>query len=444
MNKSLVGLVFLGLFSLLACNNDRLNDPYDRQIEESLNRVSPTGSYKYYQFPEVGDYAAIPHQDPHNIITADKAELGKLLFHETGLAVDAAYPVGRGSYSCASCHVASAGFTPGRFQGVADGAVGVGENRRKLDIYTGTEVDAQGARPLSVLNVAYVTNMLWSGIFGGSGVNEGTEAWWSFNPAAEINFEGLEGMESQNIESLHLHRMSLSDELLDVYGYRELFDRCFPEYPEAERYTDETVAFALGAYLRTVLANEAPFQDWLKGDKTAMTASEKRGALLFLNEARCTNCHKGPSFNAMEFHAIGASDLHEFDAVLNTSEDDRRSLGRAFFSGRTEDENCFKVPQLYNLKDYTHYFHGSSKTTLREVIEYKMAAQSENPRVGPEHLSDLFKPVDLSQQQVNDLLDFLENALRDDNLERYVPESLPSGNCFPNNDLFSRIELGCD
>ncbi len=444
MNKSLAGLVFLGLFALLACNNDRLADPYDQQIEEALVRISPTGSVDYYQFPDSDDFAAIPHQDEHNPVTADKAELGKLLFHETGLAIDAVYPVGQGTYSCATCHVASAGFTPGRIQGVADGAVGFMENRQKLELYDSDQVDAQGTRPLSVLNVAYVTNMLWSGIFGAHGVNTGTESWWTVNPAAEINFTGFEGMEAQNIESLELHRMGLNDVLLDEYGYRELFDICFPDVPVEDRYTDETLAFAIGAYLRTVLANEAPFQDWLKGDKHAMTASEKRGALLFLNDARCANCHNGPSFNAMEFHALGTSDLYEKEGIHNTDENDTRSLGRAFFSGRLEDENCFKVPQLYNLKDYTHYFHGSSKTTLREVIEFKMRAVSENPRVSQEILSSRFAPVDLSENEIQDLIAFLENALYDDDLERYVPEELPSGNCFPNNDLFSRIELGCE
>jgi cytochrome c peroxidase len=38
----------------------------------------------------------------------------------------------------------------------------------------------------------------------------------------------------------------------------------------------------------------------------------------------------------------------------------------------------------------------------------------------------------------------LENGLYDPDLERYAPAYILSGNCFPNNDSQSRIDLGCD
>ncbi len=443
MNKTLGCLVLFGLF-LYACTNDHLDSPYDDQIKEALGRIAPTGTYDYYQFPESGDLAAIPNQEFINPITAGKVELGKMLFHETGLAASAAYPVGQGTYSCASCHIASAGFTPGRPQGLADGGLGFEANRQKLSGYEGNEVDAQGVRPLSVLNVAYVTNTLWSGIFGARGINEGTEEFWDHNPLSEINHLGLEGIEAQNIEGMELHRMEINEEVLDELGYRAFFDACFPEIPVEERYNNTTASFALGAYLRTLFANEAPFQKWLGGQSNALTSAEKRGALLFLGKARCFVCHNGPSFNAVDFHALGTKDLYEHADALNTGEDDQRNLGRGFFTGETEDAFKFKVPQLYNLKDYSHYFHGSSKTTLREVIDYKIKAEAENELVSAEQLSSSFRPIDLTEKENADLLVFLENGLRDPNLERYVPEEVLSGNCFPNNDLFSRIELGCD
>jgi len=73
-----------------------------------------------------------------------------MLFFETGI-----------TYSCASCHVPSAGFRPGTVQGIADGGIGFGENgenRAKLAAYRESEMDVQSVRPLSVLNVAYVEN----------------------------------------------------------------------------------------------------------------------------------------------------------------------------------------------------------------------------------------------------------------------------------------------
>ena len=443
MNKTL--LLLLGVILFFShCKYDKLPDPLDAQLRAALDRVSKTGSYEYYILPGSDDFSSIPNQDPNNPITAGKVALGKMLFHETGLASGAQLSACRETYSCSSCHIADAGFTPGRIQGIADGGIGFGANRQLWSIYQEDEIDAQGLRPLTILNVAYVTNTLWSGIFGAKGVNEGTEDVWEHGALSEVNFLGLEGLESQNIEGLPLHRLEISEKVLDDYGYRAHFDACFPDIPEEDRYNFTTASFALGAYLRTVLANKAPFQGWLKGDKTAMSDAEKRGALLFLGKARCYYCHNSPSFNSMNFYALGTRDLYHESGALNTSEADDRNLGRGFFTGKEEDRYTFKVPQLYNVEDYASYFHGSSKRTLREVLEFKINARSENENVSDEQLSNRFQPLELSEEEISDILEFLEKSLRDPDLQRYVPEEVLSGNCFPNNDPESRVDLGCD
>ena len=50
----------------------------------------------------------------------------------------------------------------------------------------------------------------------------------------------------------------------------------------------------------------------------------------------------------------------------------------------------------------------------------------------------------MSENDIDDLVAFLENGLNDPDLERYAPDYILSGNCFPNNDPQSRIDLGCD
>ena len=131
--------------------------------------------------PSSTDFTSIPNQDPKNPITTEKVDLGKMLFFETGLGLEPTYPVSKETYSCSSCHIPERSFTAGRFQGIADGAVGYGqsgEKRKKNPYYEGDEVDAQGARPLPMLNLAYVTNALWAGSFGSYNVNTGTESAW--------------------------------------------------------------------------------------------------------------------------------------------------------------------------------------------------------------------------------------------------------------------------
>ncbi|MCB0376718.1 MAG: cytochrome-c peroxidase, partial [Sinomicrobium sp.] len=253
---------------------------------------------------------------------------------------------------------------------------------------------------------------------------------------------GYVGLEAQNIEAFNLHRLEINDHVLDDYGYRALYDAAFSDFAVEERYSPTTSSFAISAFLRSFLANKAPLQDWLKGDKEALTDNQKEGALLFFGKARCFTCHKEPAFNAMNFHALGTPDMYEVGG-LNTGPDDVRNLGRGMFTGKEEDMYRFKVPQLYNLKDYATYFHGSSKTTLREVIDYKIKAQSENPQVSNDRLSPSFRPLELTETEIDQLMDFLENALYDAQMGRYVPDSVLSGNCFPNNDEISRKQLGC-
>jgi len=395
--------------------------------------------------PEEGDYSKFL-QEPKNLMTPAKVELGKLLFFETGLGADAIKEVGKFTYSCGTCHVPAKGFMPGTLQGIADGGIGFGldgESRARFHLYEENELDAQGARPLSLLNAGFISNTSWAGMFGAGNINEGTEHMWGVNTPTEINHLGLSGLESQNIEGLHLHRMKINKEIADSYGYTEMFDQAFPDFPEEERYSIMTTSFALSAYIRSLVPNRAPFQKWLKGNMSAMTNSEKAGGILFFGKAGCINCHKGPGLNNQNFYAIGVKDLYETGEAFATGPDDLRNLGRGGFTDRPEDMYKFKVPQIYNMKDSPFYFHGSSKRSLREVVEYFNDAQIENENVDA-NVSAFFRPLNLTEEEIVDLTKFLETGLFDPNLNRYMPTEVLSGNCFPNNDILSKVQMGCE
>ena len=413
----------------------------DDELRTAVVEASPTGNIDYFIMPESDEYDKLPNQDPNNPITKEKVELGKLLFFETGIAQNPAYIESLESYSCATCHVPNRGFLPGRLQGIADGGIGFGDNGSFRSIspnYEESEVDAQGNRPLTVMNVTYMTNTTWSGTFGANDNNIGTEEHWT--GLAEVNHTGFVGLEAQNIEGMHLHRMEINDKILYDYGYAELFDAAFPEMSEEERYSEMGASFALSAYLRTILTNETPFQDFLKG-QNSMTTNQKLGGLVFFGKGRCSLCHNSPALGGNKFYSLGTKDLHEAGGV-QTSADDPRVLGRASFTHEEDDMYCFKVPQLYNLRDYSTFFHGSSKQTIEEVVDYKIHAQSENPFV-PKNLMDI-QPLELTDKERSDLVDFLTYGLYDYDIERYVPDQVLSGNCFPNNDPMSRRHLGCE
>jgi len=429
------------IFTLLASCSENL-DPTDEQLLSLLEEHSPTVSSDYFIMPDAQEYNKLPNVDPHNPITEEKIALGKMLFFDPALAQNPMHENSYETYSCSSCHVPSRGFLPGRLQGIADGAIGFGDDGTKrlmAEGYEESELDAQGNRPMTTMNVTYMTNTLWGGLFGANDKNEGTEYAWT--GLAEVNHTGYVGLEAQNIEGFDLHRLEINDHVLDDYGYRELFDIAFADFPEEERYTPVTASFAMGAFLRSILTNEAPFQDYLKGNYEALTEDQKQGAILFLDKANCISCHSSPSFSSMQFHRLGTADMHNFGG-LNTAEDDPRYLGRGMFTGREEDFYKFKVPQLYNLKDYRSYFHGSSKYSIADVVDFKIAASSENPNVSTSDIP--LKRLILTKTERRQLIDFLTNALYDDDMERYMPSEVPSGLCFPNNDYLSKIDMGCE
>lgn len=446
MNKIIVGTFIIILF-LSSCVKDQMTPVLDLDVQllALLKNVSPIRKADYYIVPDRTDLENIP-QDPQNPLNEAKVALGNFLFFETGLAMEANKEEGRGTYSCATCHVPEAGFKPGKAQGIADGGIGFGifgEERVRNINYAENELDVQGARPLSLINVAYAENTMWNGSFGGTATNIGTEDRWELFPELHGNNEGLHGIEAQNMEGMIIHRLSIDKERAEEMGYINLFDQAFPELSEEERYTTRTASFAISAYIRTLFPNEAPFQRWLKGEHYAMSKEEKKGAILFFDKAGCVNCHKTPGLSALEYHALGVNDMYQRPS-FGTSSEDLRNLGRGGFTGNPEDMHKFKVPQLYNLSDTPFYFHGSSYTDLRDLVEYFNDAIPENPNVPAENISPLFIPLNMDDEEIDALTKFLEKSLRDPSLERYYPPGILSGNCFPNADFQSRMDLGCN
>ena len=432
------------ILSFFSCTKDRVNyQPLDRQLSNLISAKSPDGSTSYYLLPK--RIEEIP-QDDKNPLTESKINLGKKLFFETGFANKALKPEGIGTYSCASCHVPNAGFKPNNFQGIADGGVGFGidgDGRVKNTSYLDSELDVQSARPLSLINVAFVTNTFWNGQFGPYGANIGTEHLWDEREDTERNNLGFQGIETVNFAGLISHRLSYDRMSIDSLGYKDDFDEAFSDESEEVRYSDFTASLALSAYIRSIISDKAPFQRWIRGETKAMTDKMKKGAILFFGKANCSSCHYEQNLGSTEFHVLGVQDMFQRPSY-NTSDTDRRNLGRGGFTGLVSDYYKFKVPGLYNVGDTDFYFHGASHTNLDEVILYKINAKSENINIPDSLLSVKLKAITLDPEEIQDLVTFLEYGLNDPDLNRYAPDELNSGNCFPNADFQSKIDLGCN
>ncbi|MEM9920712.1 MAG: cytochrome c peroxidase [Bacteroidota bacterium] len=448
MNPPKIFFILSLVLCFSACKKDESTESrLDSELTEALEAAANGQGLSFFSLPASNDFANIP-QDPKNPLTAQKVALGQQLYHETGLALSPRMAIGQGTFSCASCHFASAGFQAGRHQGISDGGVGFGvngEGRRPHQLYPEDSLDVQPIRTPSTLNTAYQELMLWNGQFGAGGANVGTEYAWTPGTPIATNQLGYEGLEIQAIAGLGVHRLKVDETILEDLGYKAAFDEVFADIEPTKRYSAEFAGLAIAAYERTLLANQAPFQQWLKGDQDAMSDAEKRGAVLFFKDAQCTTCHTGPALSSMEFYALGMKDLFATpEESFGAHSDSGANLGRGGFTGNTSENYKFKVPQLYNMSNSLFLGHGSSFRSIREVVEYKNAAISENEVVPTEQLADGFQPLMLDEQEISDITAFLSTALNDQNLSRYQPSSVNSGNCFPNNDDISKVDLGCN
>ena len=456
------------LSALLGCNSDSNNDDATSINSQTLSEqlvaqidVAVEGGATALILPESTDYTNIP-ADINNPITAEKVALGMMLFHETQMATAGVNSTTINTWSCASCHHVAAGFKSGVLQGIGEGGSGfgiAGEARTLLPNFDGQSTDptfvpdVQPFTSPTILNSAYQDVMLWNGQFGnaeGGTVNASLEE-HVLAPEGTPKFEnirGFSGLETQAIAGTKVHRMNTFDDsvLQNNMEYRLMFEAAFPE--GSNDYLEEA-GLAMAAYERTVLANEAPFQRWLAGEDSAMTEQEKRGALLFFGKANCVSCHTGPALSspvgasAQEmFMALGFADLDVSNPRVTGTVTVNDAKGRGGFTGNVEDDFKFKVPQLYNLKDTNVFGHGGSFSSVRQVVMYKNTAVAQK-RLSTEQLDARFVPLGLTDEEIDDLVTFIEEGLYDPDLYRYVPVATPTGACFPVADEQSKLDLNC-
>jgi len=431
-------------------DNQRINSNVTRTIQTDLTQLIESaadgGGLTAFTLPASDDFQAIP-QDPNNPITAEKVALGRMLFHDTAISTGGVANEG-GSWSCATCHHAAAGFKSGIPQGIGEGGIGFGADgsQRVLDDSFDANADDGAAnkpdlQPLTsptVLNTAYQDVMLWNGQFGNavnSSVNAGIAddiLMTPDTPKAE-NSRFLAGLEIQAIAGLKVHRLEVEpDTVVQTDAYKSLWQAA---YPTPSMDVREDAGKAIAAYERTVLANRSPFQRWLRGDENAMAETEMRGAKLFFGKADCVACHRGPGLSSEAgasadqlFHAVGFADFDTSDPRVHGNVEEAVSKGRGGFTNNAQDDFKFKIPQLYNLADTTVFGHGASFDSIRAVVEYKNAGIPQNP-LAQASLDPRFVALGLSDNEVDDLTAFLTNALRDPDLARYVPAAVPSGAC---------------
>lgn len=284
--------------------------------------------------------AAIPFPD-RNPYSAPKAALGKMLFFDPLLSRSR-------TVSCATCHNPSLSWGDGL-------ARAVGEDPKGLPLRAPTLIDVAFSEPLG-----------WDG---------------KFRDIESVTFGPITGRANMNLtESELIDRLSTSSPYVDAFA---------SAYGDAA-ITRPRIEAALATFERTIVADESPFDRWITGDETAISAAAKRGFAVFNGKAHCSNCHSGPSFTDGSFQDIG------------TAKDGDVGRGRLFPTSQ-KLRYAFKTPTLRNVAQRAPYMHDGSVATLDEVIELYNQGGIDRPSRSPS-----IRPLLLTATEKADLIAFLQ------------------------------------
>ena len=290
-----------------------------------------------------------PHEPPmlgDKALTASRELLGRTLFFDPRLS-------GSGWISCATCH--NPGF---RWEDRLPTAIGNGMKQLKRRTPT-------------------ISNLAWGQRYFWDGRAPSLEA-QALNPVvAESEMGG-------NLDQV-VHRIAGRE------GYRALFEKAYP----GSAIDSDTIAKALAGFERTIVSGEAPFDQWVEGDESAISESAKRGFAVFNNQGQCALCHSGWRFTDDSFHDIGVN-----------SDD----LGRGAILKIPPARFTFKTPTLRNIAKRGPYMHNGSEATLEAVIDLYVAGG----RVKRYSLAAEIQNIQLSPAEKADLLAFLKTLNSDD------------------------------
>lgn len=179
--------------------------------------------------------------------------------------------------------------------------------------------------------------------------------------------------------------------------YQKLFKDAFPN--EKNPITFNNLKRAIGAFERTLIT-PSRFDDYLKGNKNALTLQEKKGLLTFITTG-CTTCHNGVGIGGSMFQKFAVYGNY-WDYTHSTKIDS----GRVKVTKLAGDKFMFKVPSLRNVTMTYPYFHDGSVPKLEDAV--KIMAKSQLNK-------------DLTEEEVNDIVTFLKSLTADIPADKKVP-----------------------
>lgn len=443
-------LILTAIAALALIGAERSPSRIDTELTDTLDRLGFTGSIESTLETRLG-----------RKVDTDLADLGRLLWFDTigGL---------NGDNTCGGCHSPTNGF--GDTQSIA---IGIENNGVVGPHRTGPR--NQRRTPMAI-NTAFYPRLMWNSRFESLSGDpfhndrgflfpspEGTtlshfqhllQAQAFIPPTERTEVAGFTFAGSHDaIRGEVLRRLNASD------AYRELFARSLPAVKQGAPIDFDMFGRAIAEFEFTLTFADAPIDRYARGDVTALTLNQKRGAVLFFGKAGCVACHavSGQSnemFSDFREHVLAVPQL--MPEVSNVSFDGpgaNEDFGLEQISGNPLDRYAFRTSPLRNVALQPAFFHDGAFIRLEDAIRHHLNAASSaraySPAVagvavdlrgpvGPveplvARLDPLVaSPYSLSELEFRQLVDFVRNGLLDERarperLRRFIPSSVPSG-----------------
>jgi cytochrome c peroxidase len=253
--------------------------------------------------------------------TPAKIELGKMLYFDPRLSASHAI-------SCNSCH------------NLGLGGVDVEETS------IGHQWQRGGRNAPTVLNAVFNTAQFWDG-------------------RAE-DLEQQAGGPMVNPIEMASPEAHVGEQLAAIPGYAASFEAAFPADPQPVTLANAQKAIAV--FEATLITPNAPFDRYLRGDATALTAQEKSGLRAFIGKG-CAGCHNGVNLGGGMYAPFGTVEKPGTELLPPNDK------GRFTVTKTATDEYVFKVPSLRNITLTAPYFHTGRSWDLRQAVAVMGSSQ---------------------------------------------------------------------
>ncbi|HEY7886325.1 MAG TPA: cytochrome c peroxidase [Cellvibrionaceae bacterium] len=267
------------------------------------------------------------------------------------------------------------------------------------------------------------------------------------SPEEMKNFGWFEGISNQEVRQYLQERLGdyglPPGGPLAVNHWPALFAEVYgtPGTAAEDVVTFANIADALAAYENSQVFVDTPWKKYVQGDEQALTAAQKRGALLFYRSieqggANCAGCHGGDFFTDEQFHNTA---MLQVGRGKGDGDNGTEDFGRYRETGQEKDRYAFRTPSLINVAATGPWGHAGAYTSLEGIVRQQLHpeqmfyhydwsqldptvqthfAQDNTQRALDHWLTQLetgesqLQPVSLNDTQVADLVAFM-HALTD-------------------------------